>query len=194
MAKNKVQDWDVVPSNNSDVGGINISEGMPPSNVNDSIRMIMAQVKAWQSGGDSADWTTNGEATFNSNVNVNSTLTVGNGTGTNGQFLKSLGASQPPVWETLKSMAQQDSDNVSITGGTITGITNFTTSSGDVTATNLTANNTLKTNSVLALGNNWTVTYTSGNLIFSHDSVAKMKLDSNGNLTVTGNVTAYGTI
>ena len=34
----------------------------------------------------------------------------------------------------------------------------------------------------------------SNNLIFSHQGVAKMKLDTSGNLTVVGNITAYGTI
>ena len=57
MAKNSVQDWDgEVASNNSDVGGINIAENCPPSNINDAIREIMRQVRNWQSGGDSSDW------------------------------------------------------------------------------------------------------------------------------------------
>ena len=34
----------------------------------------------------------------------------------------------------------------------------------------------------------------SNNLIFSHQGVAKMKLDTAGNLTVTGDITAFGTI
>ena len=100
MAKNTVQEWDGdVASNNSDIGGINISENCPPSNINDALREIMKQIKEWQSGASGVDFVTNGEATFNSNVNLNSTLTVGNGEGLNGQFLKSLGAGQPPVWE-----------------------------------------------------------------------------------------------
>ena len=42
--------------------------------------------------------------------------------------------------------------------------------------------------------NDWTVTVSSNNLLFSYGGTAKMKLDSSGNLTVTGNVTAYGSI
>lgn len=41
---------------------------------------------------------------------------------------------------------------------------------------------------------NWEVTETSGVLYFSYGGTNKMKLDSSGNLTVTGNVTAYGTV
>lgn len=41
---------------------------------------------------------------------------------------------------------------------------------------------------------NWTVTETSGVLYFATGGVNKMKLDASGNLTVVGNVTAYGTV
>jgi hypothetical protein len=41
---------------------------------------------------------------------------------------------------------------------------------------------------------NWTVEETSGVLYFKYGGVNKAKLDSSGNLTVTGNVTAYGTV
>ena len=40
----------------------------------------------------------------------------------------------------------------------------------------------------------WTVTESAGVLYFKHSGTNKMKLDSSGNLTVTGNVTAYGTV
>jgi len=41
---------------------------------------------------------------------------------------------------------------------------------------------------------NWTVVASGENLTFAYNGVNKMRLDSSGNLTVTGNVTAYGTI
>jgi hypothetical protein len=40
----------------------------------------------------------------------------------------------------------------------------------------------------------WTITESSGSLYFATGGTNKMKLDASGNLTVTGNVTAYGTI
>lgn len=40
----------------------------------------------------------------------------------------------------------------------------------------------------------WTVTESVGVLYFAYQGVNKMKVDSSGNLTVTGNVTAYGTV
>ena len=42
--------------------------------------------------------------------------------------------------------------------------------------------------------NNWTITESSGVLYFATGGTNKMKLDANGNLTVTGDVTAFGTI
>lgn len=49
------------------------------------------------------------------------------------------------------------------------------------------------TATALDLGN-WTVTESSGVLYFATGGVNKMKLESGGDLTVVGNITAYGTI
>ena len=40
----------------------------------------------------------------------------------------------------------------------------------------------------------WTVTESSGTLYFAHSGTNKMKIDSSGNLTVTGDVTAFGSV
>ena len=44
MAKNAVTDWDVTAGNNTDVSSVNIAEGMAPSDVNNAIRAMMAQL------------------------------------------------------------------------------------------------------------------------------------------------------
>ena len=41
---------------------------------------------------------------------------------------------------------------------------------------------------------NWTVTESAGVLYFATGGVKKMKLDASGNLTVVGNVSAYGSV
>lgn len=41
---------------------------------------------------------------------------------------------------------------------------------------------------------NWTVTASGTNLTFAYNGSDKMRLDSSGNIIVTGNVTAYGTL
>ena len=45
---------------------------------------------------------------------------------------------------------------------------------------------------VVGIGANWTVTQSGTDLKFAYDGTDRMKLDSAGNLTVEGNVTAYG--
>ena len=42
--------------------------------------------------------------------------------------------------------------------------------------------------------NDWTLEVDSNNLLFKYGGTSKMKLESNGNLTVVGNVTAYGSL
>ena len=71
------------------------------------------------------------------------------------------------------------------------GGTGVTTSTG-------TGNNVLSASpsltGTIGLGTNWSVVETAGVLYFAHGGVNKAKIDSSGNLTVAGNVTAYGTV
>jgi hypothetical protein len=69
-----------------------------------------------------------------------------------------------------QSAITQNATNVNISGGTI----------------NL-ATGTYKTT-------NWTWYESSGTLFFEYSGTKKMKIDSSGNITVVGNVTAYGTV
>jgi chemotaxis protein histidine kinase CheA len=62
----------------------------------------------------------------------------------------------------------------------------------DTTSTGVSVTGTLDVTTV-DLGN-WTVTESAGVLYFATGGVNKMKLDASGNLTVTGNVTAYGSV
>jgi len=50
MPKNKISEFSSTASSNTDIGGINIAEGCPPSNINNAIRELMAQVKDFQIG------------------------------------------------------------------------------------------------------------------------------------------------
>ena len=70
MAKNKISEWSSTASNNTDVGGINLGEGMLPSDVNNAMREMMAQLKDQQAGYDGDNFTVGG------NLNVTGTTTV----------------------------------------------------------------------------------------------------------------------
>jgi hypothetical protein len=63
------------------------------------------------------------------------------------------------------------------------------------TLTNKTLTTPIMTTATISGGTaNWTVTAAGTNLTFAYGGVNKMRLDSSGNITVIGNVTAYGVI
>jgi hypothetical protein len=94
MPKNKLSEYSSTASDNTDIGGINIAEGMAPSDVNNAMREQMAQLKEFIDGSSEDTVTTakivattaeilsgasvTGTATFNSAVVMSSTLSVAN--------------------------------------------------------------------------------------------------------------------
>lgn len=50
MPKTKISEFDSTAANNTDIDGINLAEGMLPSDVNNAIRELMAQLKDFQTG------------------------------------------------------------------------------------------------------------------------------------------------
>ena len=70
MSKDKVSEWSSTPSNNTDIGGINIAEGCAPSGINNAIRELMAQVKDMQAGSDADNFVVGG------NLSVTGTTTL----------------------------------------------------------------------------------------------------------------------
>lgn len=88
---------------------------------------------------------------------------------------------------TLGTIASQNANNVAISGGAINGTTIGASTPAAVTGTTVTA-------TTFALGGGWTVVESGGVLLFRSGGTNRMRLDTSGNLTVTGNVTAYGSI
>jgi len=68
MAKTKISEFSSTPGNNTDIDGINIAEGCAPSNINNAIRELMAQLKDFQTGaaGDSYGIRVNAQTTTTS--------------------------------------------------------------------------------------------------------------------------------
>jgi hypothetical protein len=50
MSKDNFLAWDTTANNNTDVGGVNIAELCPPSNINNGMRTMMAQLRAGVDG------------------------------------------------------------------------------------------------------------------------------------------------
>ena len=92
-------------------------------------------------------------------------------------------------------------------GGTLTFGNDINTAGTHVTHMTMTPNSTVASSTVDFAGivkaavlgienssNDWTFEVSSDVLIFKYGGTGKMKLDSSGNLTVVGNITAYGSI
>ena len=123
MSKEKISQWDTNPASNTDVGGISIAENCPPGNINNAIREVMAQVKNFQDGSSGDSLTLNGSllGMGNNNFTGNSTAKT-MPAGDNGTRIATT-AYVDRVSNTLGSMANQNSNAVAITGGTIGGVT-----------------------------------------------------------------------
>ena len=123
MSKEKISQWDVNPANNTDVGGINIAENCPPSNINNAIRELMSQVKELQNGASGDSLTLNGTLQGNGNANFpTSSTTKTQPAGTNSTKIATT-AYVDRETGALGTLASQNSDAVDITGGTIGGTT-----------------------------------------------------------------------
>jgi len=101
MSRNKVSEWSSTPSDNTDIGGININEGCPPSTLNNMGRSIMAQVKDLVDGSTGDNLTNSGTLTSSGTLAVTGNFTVDGSSGTSGQFLTSVGSGATPTWTTL---------------------------------------------------------------------------------------------
>ena len=87
----------------------------------------------------------------------------------------------------LGTIASQNASAVAVTGGTINGTVIGGSNAAAITGTTITG-------ATFSTGSNWTVTESGGYLYFKYGGVNKMRLDSSGNIVLTGNVTAYGSI
>jgi len=92
-------------------------------------------------------------------------------------------------------------------GGTLTLANDKNTAGTHVTHMTMTPNSTVASSTVDFAGivkaavlgienssNDWTFEVSSNTLVFKYGGTGKMKLDNSGNLTVVGNITAYGSI
>ena len=155
MPKTKISEYDATAASNTDIDGINLSEGvMVPSDLNNMGRELMAHLKDVSDGTSGVDVlklqddtdTNSIKLQAPTSVTTTTTLTLPDGAGSANQVLQTDGAG------------------------------------------------TLSWGSAVNFGN-WTITMDgSNNLVFTYSGTDSMKLSSSGDLTVIGNVTAYGTI
>jgi hypothetical protein len=92
MAKTKISEFDVDPSNNTDINSINIAEGCAPSGINNAIRQLMSDLKEWQNGSSGDSMTVAGTLDVTGNLHLDGSA------GTAGQVLVSSGSGATPTW------------------------------------------------------------------------------------------------
>jgi hypothetical protein len=170
MPKNRISEYSVTASSNTDIGGINIAEGCPPSNINNAIRELMAQVKDFQIGAEGDGLTV-------------STLNATTATFTN-LVVPSLGA---VTATSLNVSGGSTLASASISGALTTATANITTATiGAIQGTSATLTNALS----IASGGTALTTLTAENVILGNGTSAP-KFVAPG---TTGNVlTSNGT-
>jgi len=188
MAKTKISEWSSTPGNNTDIDGINIAEGCAPSGINDAIREMMSQVKDLYSGttGDAVGVAGGGTgATTASGARTNLGLVIGTDVQAYDADLTTLGAGGSAARSFLglaigTDVQAYDADLADLaTNGAGTGNNQYVKRDSSAK---------------VPIGSTWKVYESAGVLYFEVSGVAKAKIDGSGNLTVTGNVTAYGTM
>lgn len=168
MAKTKISEYSATSADNTDISNINIAEGCSPANVNNAIRTLMAQLKDQQAGTSGDGFTVAGTLTSSGTLAVTGGVTLDGAAGTSGQALVSAGSGNTPTWSTLGTMASQSANAVTISGGTITGITDLTVADGGTGASSITANSVILGNGTSALSGNLVAPSTSGNVLTSN--------------------------
>ena len=88
------------------------------------------------------------------------------------------------VKDTLGTMAQQDADDVNITGGSITGLSKLETEDGTISGGTERADN-------VGVGTDWTLHQSGQYLYFRYGGNNVLRLASNGHLVAENNITAF---
>lgn len=144
MPKTKISEFSSTAANNTDIDGINIAEGCPPSTINNAIRELMAQLKDQQAGTSGDNFTVGGDLSVSGNVTLTNALPIAQGgtgqttasnainalipsqTGNSGRYLTTNGTSVSwgtvtPGTGTVTSVALSSSlSGITVTGSPIT--------------------------------------------------------------------------
>lgn len=142
MSKTKISQYSQTASNNTDINSININEGCPPSTINNAIRELMKQIKDFQVGAEGDGLTVSSlvatTATLGAIVGAISFDAI---TATSANISGALTTTTANI--TTATIANVVSSNASITGGSISGITDLAVADGGTGRSTLTAENVL---------------------------------------------------
>jgi len=118
MPKTKISEFSATAANNTDIDGINIAEGCPPSAINNAIRELMAQLKDQQAGTSGDDFTVGGNLTVTGTTTLGAALPIAQG-GT-GQTTASNAINALIPSQTSNSGKYLTTNGTSVSWGTVT--------------------------------------------------------------------------
>ena len=168
MAKTKISEFSATSADNTDINNINIAEGCSPANVNNAIRSLMSVLKNFEDGSSGDNVVVGGNLSVTGTTTLVGTAIAPTPTaGDNSTKIATTAFVNTKVG-TLGTMASQNATAVSITGGTITGITDLTVADGGTGASSITANSVVLGNGTSALSGNLVAPSTSGNVLTSN--------------------------
>jgi hypothetical protein len=166
MAKTKISEYSATSADNTDISNINIAEGCSPANVNNAIRTIMAQLKDQQAGTSGDNFTVGGNLSVTGTSTLTGNVTAPTQSSSDNSTKVATTAFVTTKVGTLGTMSSQNANAVTISGGTITGITDLTVADGGTGSSTLSANAVLLGNGTSALQT--VAPSTSGNVLTSN--------------------------
>lgn len=126
MPKTKISEFSATAANNTDIDGINIAEGCPPSTINNAIRELMAQLKDQQDGSSGDNFSVGGNLSVSGSVTLTNALPIAQG-GT-GQTTASTAINALMPSQTSNSGRYLTTNGVSVSWGAVTPGTGTVTS------------------------------------------------------------------
>lgn len=140
MPKTKISDYSSTANLNSDINSINIAEGCAPSNINDAIREMMAQLKNYQAGlsGDTVSAVGSVIVKGTSTTGADIQLYEDTDNGTNYVAFKAPASIATNVTWTLPSADGTSGQAITTDGAGVLSFASVLTASGTATLTNKT--------------------------------------------------------
>jgi hypothetical protein len=123
MAKTKISEYSATSADNTDISNINIAEGCSPANVNNAIRTVMAQLKDQQAGTSGDNFTVGGNLSVTGTSTLTGNVTAPTQSSSDNSTKVATTAFVTAKVGTLGTMASQNANAVTISGGTINSIT-----------------------------------------------------------------------
>lgn len=176
MPKNKISEYSSTAADNTDIGGINIAEGMLPSDVNNAMREQMAQLKEFLDGS-SGDTITTAKivattAEIKSGASVTGTATFNNSVVMIGESTLSGGSLLKRVKETTTVSATAAANTINYDFITQS-VLYYTSNATGNWALNIRGDSSTTLNSVMATGQSATVAFlaTQGSTAYYHTAL-----------------------